>query len=124
MKMPCVQNRIYCHDCNKSYIDRKYSNHLRSQGHIKLVMKKRYNSVITRNKSCCSNHDLTCCLSKLSLKSDDNKQIDFSHKQNRTGRKLTIDNSVRYVPQSEQTNDYKNTEPSTLLNLFQITSSR
>ena len=39
--MHCVQNiRIYCSDCNKSYIPNNYSNHLKSRGHIKNVNKK------------------------------------------------------------------------------------
>ena len=62
--MYSVKNRIYCHDCNRSYIDSNYSNHLRSQGHIDNVMKKH----------CCS------CVSKLSLKSDVGIQTDFSEK--------------------------------------------
>ena len=63
--MYCVKNRIYCHDCNRSYIDSNYSNHLRSSGHIANVMKKH----------CCS------CVSKISLKSDVGIQTDFSEKQ-------------------------------------------
>ena len=62
--MYCVKNRIYCHDCNSSYIDGNYSNHLRSQGHIDNVMKKH----------CCG------CVGKLSLKSDVGIQTDFSEK--------------------------------------------
>ena len=62
--MYCVKNRIYCHDCNTSYIDSNYSNHLRSQGHIDKVLKKH----------CCS------CVTKLSLKSDVGIQTDFSGK--------------------------------------------
>ena len=62
--MYCVKNRIYCHDCNRSYIDSNYSNHLRSQGHIDNVMKKH----------CCS------CVNKNSLKSDVGTQTDFSEK--------------------------------------------
>ena len=62
--MYCVKNRIYCHDCNRSYIDSNYWNHLRSQGHIDNVMKKH----------CCS------CVSKISLKSDVGTQTDFSEK--------------------------------------------
>ena len=62
--MYCVKNRIYCHDCNRSYIDSNYSNHLRSQGHIDKVMKKHW----------CS------CKRKLSLKSDVGIQTDFSEK--------------------------------------------
>ena len=89
-------------------------------------MKKRCcgsNIVVTQNKLCCNNCDLACCISKLSLKPDDNTQIDFSGKQNHTRRKITIDNSVRYVPRSEQTKEkdidrYKNVDPSILLKLF------
>ena len=62
--MYCVKNRIYCHDCNRSYIDSNYSKHLRSSGHIDNVMKKH----------CCS------CGSKISLKSDVGTQTDFSEK--------------------------------------------
>ena len=62
--MYCVKNRIYCHDCNRSYIDSNYSNHLRSQGHIDNVM----------TKHCCS------CVSKISLESDVGIQTDFSEK--------------------------------------------
>ena len=63
--MYCVKNRIYCNDCNRSYIDSNYSKHLRSQGHIDNVMKKH----------CCS------CVSKISLNSDVGTQTDFSEKQ-------------------------------------------
>ena len=39
--MYCAQNnRIYCSDCNKSYIPNNYSNHLKSKGHYINVMKK------------------------------------------------------------------------------------
>ena len=32
--MYCARNnRIYCSDCNKSYIPNLYSNHLKSKGH-------------------------------------------------------------------------------------------
>ena len=59
----------------------------------------------------------------MSLKSDDNTQIDFSDKQYRTGKKIAIDNSVRYVPKSEQTKEksidkYKNSNPLILFNIF------
>ena len=38
--MYCAQNnRIYCSDCNKSYIPNNYSNHLKSKGHHINVMK-------------------------------------------------------------------------------------
>ena len=62
--MYCIKNRIYCHDCNRSYIDSNYSNHLRSQGHIINVMKKHCRSFV----------------SKLTLKSDVGIQTDFSEK--------------------------------------------
>ena len=62
--MYCVNSRSYCHDCNRSYIDRNYSNLLRSQGHIDNLMRKH----------CCS------CVSNFSLKSDVGIQTDFSEK--------------------------------------------
>ena len=37
--MYCVKNRIYCDVCNKSYIAKYYSNHLKSQVHVKFVLK-------------------------------------------------------------------------------------
>ena len=37
--MYCDKNRIYCNDCNRSYIEYNYSNHLRSRGHIDNVIK-------------------------------------------------------------------------------------
>ena len=37
--MYCAQNRIYCNYCNKSYLDAKYTNHLRSQEYINKVRK-------------------------------------------------------------------------------------
>ena len=64
--MYCDKNRIYCNDCNRSYIEYNYSNHLRSRGHIDNIIKKR--CYVTNN---C---DLTCCMNKLSLKSNDNNQ--------------------------------------------------
>ena len=64
-----------------------------------------YNSAITRDKLCCNNHDLTCCKSELYFRSDDNTQRDFSDKQNSTGRKQSIDNSVRHIPKTEQTKE-------------------
>ena len=49
--MYCVQNnRIYCSDCNKSYIPNNYSNHLKSKRHYINVLKKQYNN------------DLICCM--------------------------------------------------------------
>ena len=104
--MPCVKNRIYCHDCNRSYIDSNYSNHLRSQGHIDNLMKKRCcscDSTITQYKSCCNNHDITQLVSKLSLKSNDNTQIDFSNKQDNTRK---------------QSNKYNNIDPDILLEIY------
>ena len=71
-------------------------------------MKKRCcccNSAITQDKLCLKNHDLTRCMSKLSLKSIDNTQVDFSDKQNHTGRRITTDNCVRYITKSEQTKE-------------------
>ena len=66
-------NRIYCSDCNKSYIPNNYSNHLKSKGHYINVTKKQCNNDITH----CDNNDLTCCVNKLSLTSNDNvKNID------------------------------------------------
>ena len=80
--MYCAQNnRIYCSDCNKSYIPNNYSNHLKSKGHNINVMKK----------CCCScdngithsnNHDLTCNVNKLSLESNDSIKTDFSNVKN------------------------------------------
>ena len=75
IKAPCVQNRVYCHDCKRSYIDRNCSYHLRSQGHNNFVMKKHFcscKSTIFQNKLCSSTHDLECCISKLTNKSNDN----------------------------------------------------
>ena len=82
---------------------------MRSHGHILNVMKKRCcscNSAITRNNLCCNNHDLECCISKLTFKSDDNTQIDFSDEQNHTRRKIIIDKSVGYIHKSEQNEKY------------------
>ena len=75
-KMYCAQdNRIYSSDCNKSYIPNIYSNHLKSKGNYINVMKKRCNIDITH----CDNHDLTCSMNKLSLKSNDTIKTDFSN---------------------------------------------
>ena len=62
--MYCVKNRIYCQNCERSYVASKYCNHLRSQGRIHNVVKKH----------CCS------CVSKLYLQSDVGIQKDFSEK--------------------------------------------
>ena len=72
--MYCAQNnRIYCSDCNKSYIPNNYSNHLKSKGHYINVTKKQCNNDITH----CDNNDLTCCVNKLPLTSNNNvKNID------------------------------------------------
>ena len=69
-----LKKRLYCRDCN-------YLNHLRSQKHC----------------CSCNNHDLVCCISKLSLKLDVGLQTDFSEKQ---------------------TNNYKNIHPNILIKLF------
>ena len=80
--MYCAQNnRIYCSYCNKSYIPNNYSNHLKTQGHKINVMKKRCcgcNNDITHS----NNHDLTCSMNSLSLKSDVDIQTDFSNVKN------------------------------------------
>ena len=103
--MYCVQNRYYCHDCSKSYIDRSNSNHLRYQGHDNNVMKKPCCScsiATPRNKICCNNHDLACCIKKLSLKSVDNLQTDLLDKQDISSRTITCNvididlNNLRY----------------------------
>ena len=93
--MYCVKNRIYCHDCIRSYIDSNYSNLLRSRGHIDNVNKKRCYS--------CNNHNPTCCMSKLSLKSNDNTPVDFSNKQDFTRK---------------QSNKYENIDPDILLEIY------
>ena len=68
--MYCAQNnRIYCGDCNKSYITNNYSNHLKSKGHHINVMKKQ----------CSCNNDLTCIMNKLSVESNDIVKTDFSN---------------------------------------------
>ena len=87
--MYCVQNnRIYCNDCNKSYIPNNYSNHLKSKGHYINVMKKQ----------CSCNNNLTCCMDKLSLTSNDN---------------------VKNIPKKEQTKEkYKNIDFDILLVKF------
>ena len=41
------------------------------------------NTAITQGKLCNNSHDLTCCVSKVSLQSIDNIQIDFSDKRYR-----------------------------------------
>ena len=70
--MYCAQNnRIYCSDCNKSYIPNNYSNHLRSKGHYINVMKKS-----------CNNHHLTYSMNKLSLELNDGIKTDFSNVKN------------------------------------------
>ena len=60
-----TKNVLCCNDCNRSFLDRNFSNHLRSQGHIVNLMKKRCNSVIPRYKLYCNNHDLTCCMYRM-----------------------------------------------------------
>ena len=97
-------NRIYCGDCKKSYIPNNYSNHLKSKGHINNVNKKRCcscDTVIRQN----NNQKITCCLDKLSLKSDDDI-------------KITIDILVKSVSKEKNIDKYKNVDPSALLKLF------
>ena len=121
--MSCYKNRIYCLDCNRSYVDRNFPNHLRSRGHIDNVMKKCFcscNTDITR----CNNHDLTCCMSRLSLKSGDKPQIVFSGNQNRT-RKKTDECSVKFIQKSEQAKEknfdkYINIDPDILIVKFRM----
>ena len=62
-------------------------------------------------------------MSELSLKSDVDIQTDFSYKKNRTGRKKTFDNSVRYFPKRNKAKEknidrYKNTDPFILLEIY------
>ena len=87
--MYCAQNnRIYCSDCNKSYIPNNYSNHLKSKGHHINVMKKQ----------CSCNNDLTCCMNKISITSNDN---------------------VKNIPKNEQTKEkYRNIDPVVLFVKF------
>ena len=97
--MYCAQNnRIYCSDCNKSYIAYNYSNHLKSKGHYINVMKNQGNNDITH----CDNNDLTCCMNKISLTSNDN---------------------VKNIPKNEQTKEknidkYRNIDSDVLLAKF------
>ena len=80
--MYCAQNkRIYCGVCNKPYIPNNYSNHLKSKGHDINAMKKRCcscNNDITLS----DNHDKTCSINSLSLKSNDIIKTDFSNVKN------------------------------------------
>ena len=74
--MYCAQDkRIYCTDCNKSFIPSNYSNHLKSKGLYINVMKKQCNNEITH----CDNHDLTCSMNKICLESNDTMKTDFSN---------------------------------------------
>ena len=93
--MYCAQNnRIYCSDCNKSLIPNNYSNHLKSKGHYINVMKKQCDNDISH----CVNNDLTCCMNKISITSNDN---------------------VKNIPKNEQTKEkYKNIDPDVLLVKF------
>ena len=69
--MYCAQNnRIYCSDCNKSYIPNNYSNHLKSKGHNINVMKKRCCSC-DNDITHCNNHELPCSMNSLSLEAND-----------------------------------------------------
>ena len=79
-KMHCIQNKIHCGGCKNSYIPNAYPNLLKSQGHINDVVKKHCcscNTALTEDRLCYNNHDLTCCISSLSLKSNDNIKIVF-----------------------------------------------
>ena len=75
--MYCAQNnRIYCGDCNKSYIPTNFSNLSKCKGHKINAMKKRCCSC--NNDTTHSNKlDLTCSISSLSLKSIDNIKTVF-----------------------------------------------
>ena len=77
--MYCAQNnRIYCSDCKNSYFRNNYSNHLKSKGHYINVMRKQCcgcNNDITHR----DNHDLTCCMNKVSLETNDSIKTDFSN---------------------------------------------
>ena len=77
--MNCFKNRSYYHDCDRSYIDSSYLNHLRSQ--------KRFCS--------CNNLDHVYCISKFSLESDVGVQTDFSEKQTNKYKKLRSQNFGR-----------------------------
>ena len=92
---------------------------MKSKGHINNVNKKRCCSCDTVIRQD-NNHNITCCLDQLSIKSDDNITIDFSDKQK---TKITLDNLVRSVSKGKQTKEknidkYKNIDPMTLLKLF------
>ena len=68
--MFCAQNnRLYSSDCKKSYIPNKYSNHIKTKRLNLNVMKRRCCSCNT-NITLSNNHDLTCSMNSLSLKSD------------------------------------------------------
>ena len=69
-------NRFYCVDCNKSYIPKKNSNHLKFKGHSNAVMKKCCCSC-NNDKTYCNNHELACSINGLSLKSNDTIKTDF-----------------------------------------------
>ena len=45
---------------------------------------------ITQKKLCCNNHDLACCISKLSLKSDVNIHTDFLDKPDLSSKTITF----------------------------------
>ena len=89
--MYCAQNnRIYCADCNKSYIPKNYSNHLKSKGHNNNVMKKRCCSC-GNDITHCNNHELTCSMNSLSLEPNDiRKSIIKSEQQKKKDDKSDI----------------------------------
>ena len=60
--MYCVQNRIYCGVCNKSVLADKYPNLLKSQGHVRNILRNQctnltiiktyYKKNINANRTC------------------------------------------------------------------------
>ena len=107
--MYCAQdNRIYCSDCNKSYIPNNNSNHLKSKGHYINVMKKQCCSC-NNDINHCDNHDLTCSMNKLSLESNNSIKTDFSNVKNNTRSDQTKTKVIE---------KYKNVDPDILLVKF------
>ena len=53
--MHCIQNKIHCGDCKKSFIPIPYPKPLKSQGHINKVVKKHCcgcNTALTKDRLC------------------------------------------------------------------------
>ena len=74
--MYCVQNnRIYCSDCNKSFIPNTYSNHLKTKGRNNTVMKKHCCNC-DFDTTHCNNHDLTCSMNYIKSEQTNEKSID------------------------------------------------